>query len=98
MNTGNLGNILIIIIPAVCKEKGTPFGDADVCSTYAMAYASLSMAVCKPFNGGMYAFCEHIFCNFELSSLILIRSKNFLEKHMAKHVLSLKSMQVHFLQ
>ncbi|XP_017255483.1 protein PIN-LIKES 3 isoform X1 [Daucus carota subsp. sativus] len=42
---GNLGNILIIIIPAVCKESGTPFGAADVCSTYAMAYASLSMAI-----------------------------------------------------
>ncbi|KAK1388683.1 Auxin efflux carrier [Heracleum sosnowskyi] len=42
---GNLGNILIIIIPAVCKEKGAPFGAADVCNTYAMAYASLSMAI-----------------------------------------------------
>ncbi|KAL1810901.1 hypothetical protein ACET3Z_020966 [Daucus carota] len=41
----NLGNILIIIVPAVCKESGTPFGAADVCSTYAMAYASLSMAI-----------------------------------------------------
>ncbi|KAG5542698.1 hypothetical protein RHGRI_015725 [Rhododendron griersonianum] len=42
---GNLGNILIIIIPAVCKDKGSPFGDPDVCHRYGMAYASLSMAV-----------------------------------------------------
>lgn len=42
---GNLGNILMIILPAVCKEKGTPFGDPDICSTYALAYASLSMAL-----------------------------------------------------
>ncbi|KAL8088287.1 hypothetical protein AgCh_038170 [Apium graveolens] len=42
---GNLGNIVIIIIPAVCQKKGTPFGAADVCSTYAMSYASLSMAI-----------------------------------------------------
>ncbi|KAL1815865.1 hypothetical protein ACET3Z_018439 [Daucus carota] len=42
---GNLGNILIIIVPAVCKEKGSPFGDPSVCSTYGMAYASLSMAL-----------------------------------------------------
>ncbi|XP_074368974.1 protein PIN-LIKES 3-like [Apium graveolens] len=42
---GNLGNILIIIVPAVCKEKGSPFGDPSVCSTYGMAYASLSMAM-----------------------------------------------------
>lgn len=43
---GNLGNILLVIIPAICKEKGTPFGDADLCSSYGLAYASLSMAVC----------------------------------------------------
>ncbi|XP_042495647.1 protein PIN-LIKES 3-like [Macadamia integrifolia] len=42
---GNLGNMLIIIVPAVCNEKGSPFGDSDVCSTYGMAYASLSMAI-----------------------------------------------------
>ncbi|CDP07249.1 unnamed protein product [Coffea canephora] len=43
---GNLGNMLLIIIPAVCKEKGSPFGAPDVCHSYGMAYASLSMAVC----------------------------------------------------
>lgn len=42
---GNLGNLPLIIIPAVCKEKGSPFGAPDVCHTYGMAYASLSMAV-----------------------------------------------------
>lgn len=42
---GNLGNLLLIIIPAVCKERGSPFGDSDVCVTYGMAYASLSMAI-----------------------------------------------------
>ncbi|XAR61498.1 hypothetical protein NMG60_11015940 [Bertholletia excelsa] len=42
---GNLGNMLLIIIPAVCKEKGSPFGSPDVCHQYGMAYASLSMAV-----------------------------------------------------
>ncbi|KAH6821332.1 Auxin efflux carrier family protein [Perilla frutescens var. hirtella] len=42
---GNLGNLLLIIIPAVCKERGSPFGDTDVCVKYGMAYASLSMAI-----------------------------------------------------
>ncbi|KAK9284497.1 hypothetical protein L1049_023671 [Liquidambar formosana] len=42
---GNLGNLPLIIIPAVCREKGSPFGAPDVCHTYGMAYASLSMAV-----------------------------------------------------
>ncbi|KAH0974518.1 hypothetical protein GBA52_016417 [Prunus armeniaca] len=46
---GNLGFMLLIIVPAVCKEKGSPFGAPDVCHTFAVAYASLSMAI-----GAMY--------------------------------------------
>ncbi|KAJ1702551.1 hypothetical protein LUZ63_002330 [Rhynchospora breviuscula] len=42
---GNLGNLLLIIIPAICKEKGSPFGDHDRCRTYGLGYASLSMAL-----------------------------------------------------
>ncbi|KAG8377194.1 hypothetical protein BUALT_Bualt08G0002800 [Buddleja alternifolia] len=37
--------MLLIIIPAVCKEKGSSFGNPDVCHTYGMAYASLTMAI-----------------------------------------------------
>ncbi|KAF7829087.1 protein PIN-LIKES 3-like [Senna tora] len=44
-SAGNLGNLLIIVVPAICKEKGSPFGDSDVCYNYGMAYASLSMAI-----------------------------------------------------
>ncbi|KAL4577812.1 hypothetical protein LXL04_013926 [Taraxacum kok-saghyz] len=44
-SAGNLGNLPLIIVPAVCKEKGSPFGDPDICHDYAMAYASLSMAM-----------------------------------------------------
>ncbi|KAJ8431140.1 hypothetical protein Cgig2_010073 [Carnegiea gigantea] len=42
---GNMGNMLLIIIPTICMEKGTPFGDPDECHTNGMAYASLSMAI-----------------------------------------------------
>ncbi|GFQ00260.1 cyclin-dependent kinase b2-2 [Phtheirospermum japonicum] len=42
---GNLGNLLFIIIPAVCKEKASPFGDPNVCHENGMGYASLSMAI-----------------------------------------------------
>ncbi|KAJ6946577.1 protein PINS [Populus alba x Populus x berolinensis] len=35
---GNLGNILLVIVPAVCKEKGSPFGVSDVCTGNGMAY------------------------------------------------------------
>lgn len=42
---GNLGNLLLIIIPAVCEESNSPFGDATTCSTNGQAYVSLSMAI-----------------------------------------------------
>ncbi|KAG0488651.1 hypothetical protein HPP92_007232 [Vanilla planifolia] len=42
---GNLGSFLLIIIPATCKENGSPFGDPDVCHKYGLAYASLSLAI-----------------------------------------------------
>ncbi|KAK1586784.1 hypothetical protein Q3G72_006121 [Acer saccharum] len=42
---GNLGNMPMIIIPAVCKERDHPFGNADVCYNQGIAYSSLSMAM-----------------------------------------------------
>ncbi|OMO86957.1 Auxin efflux carrier [Corchorus capsularis] len=44
-SAGNLGNLPLIIVPAVCKESNSPFGDSSTCSANANAYASLSMAV-----------------------------------------------------
>ncbi|KAL4371667.1 hypothetical protein AHAS_Ahas06G0188700 [Arachis hypogaea] len=38
---GNLGNLPIIIIPAICKDKGSPFGDLD---------ESLATRVIKHYN------------------------------------------------
>ncbi|KAJ8772514.1 hypothetical protein K2173_027691 [Erythroxylum novogranatense] len=46
---GNLGNMFLIMIPAVCKEKGSPFGSPDICQSYGLGYISLSMAI-----GAMY--------------------------------------------
>lgn len=37
----------MIIVPAICKEKDSPFGEPDLCYQYGMTYAVLSMAVCK---------------------------------------------------
>ncbi|CAL1379778.1 unnamed protein product [Linum trigynum] len=42
---GNLGNMPLIIIPAVCKERGSPFGDVNACYEHGLAYGSLSMAI-----------------------------------------------------
>ncbi|EOY18972.1 Auxin efflux carrier family protein isoform 5 [Theobroma cacao] len=44
-SAGNLGNLLLILVPAVCEQSNSPFGDSSTCSTNAVAYASLSMAV-----------------------------------------------------
>ncbi|KAF6174202.1 hypothetical protein GIB67_033734 [Kingdonia uniflora] len=44
-SAGNLGNLLIIIVPAICEESNSPFGDSTTCSSYGLAYASLSMAM-----------------------------------------------------
>ncbi|KAH7849839.1 hypothetical protein Vadar_023714 [Vaccinium darrowii] len=44
-SAGNLGNLLLIIIPAVCDESNSPFGDSSTCTTNGYAYASLSMAI-----------------------------------------------------
>ncbi|KAG5245412.1 auxin efflux carrier family protein [Salix suchowensis] len=46
---GNLGNLLLIIIPAICTEDGSPFGDSSICSSVGLSYASFSMAL-----GGFY--------------------------------------------
>ncbi|KAK4493374.1 hypothetical protein RD792_017724, partial [Penstemon davidsonii] len=43
--SGNLGNILLIIVPAICQEDGNPFGDKNVCSTVGLSYVSFSMAL-----------------------------------------------------
>lgn len=42
---GNLGNLLLIIIPAVCEESNSPFGDNLTCSANGQGLVSLSMAI-----------------------------------------------------
>ncbi|OMO55675.1 Auxin efflux carrier, partial [Corchorus capsularis] len=48
-SSGNLGNLLLIVVPAICNEDGSPFGNRNVCSTVGLSYASFSMAL-----GGFY--------------------------------------------
>ncbi|KMT09334.1 hypothetical protein BVRB_6g134290 [Beta vulgaris subsp. vulgaris] len=42
---GNLGNLLLIVIPAICNEPKNPFGEYSVCMADGAAYVSVSMAV-----------------------------------------------------
>lgn len=44
-SAGNMGNLLLIILPELCDESSSPFGDSSSCSTNAEAYASLSLAL-----------------------------------------------------
>ncbi|KAK1410536.1 hypothetical protein QVD17_37073 [Tagetes erecta] len=44
-STGNLGNILLIIVPAICTQSGSPFGEHSVCKSKGLSYSSFSMAL-----------------------------------------------------
>ncbi|XP_019185490.1 PREDICTED: protein PIN-LIKES 7-like [Ipomoea nil] len=46
---GNLGNLPLIIVPAICGEDASPFGDRATCSSRGLSYVSFSMAL-----GGFY--------------------------------------------
>ncbi|PKU67337.1 hypothetical protein MA16_Dca016395 [Dendrobium catenatum] len=43
--TGNLGVMLLIIVPATCNEVGSLFGNPALCNSRALAYASFCMGV-----------------------------------------------------
>ncbi|CAA2966933.1 uncharacterized transporter -like isoform X1 [Olea europaea subsp. europaea] len=44
-SAGNLGNLLLILVPAICKEDRNPFGDPNVCASVGFSYVSLSMSL-----------------------------------------------------
>ncbi|XP_057251611.1 protein PIN-LIKES 7 isoform X2 [Beta vulgaris subsp. vulgaris] len=49
-SAANLGNLVLIVVPAICHEDGSPFGDDHAaCSSIGLSYASFSMAL-----GGFY--------------------------------------------
>nr|AAM60930.1 unknown [Arabidopsis thaliana] len=48
-SAGNMGNLPIILVPAICDEDKSPFGNRSVCRTVGLSYASFSMAL-----GGFY--------------------------------------------
>lgn len=45
--TGNLGSLMIIVVPAVCNEDRSPFGDPVICRNRGLSYAAFSMAVSR---------------------------------------------------
>lgn len=77
---GNLGNMPLIIIPAVCKEKGSPFGSPDTCQTYGLAYVSLSMAV-----GAIYLW-SYVYNIVRASSTGISRESRTIDEPFSKSV------------
>ncbi|KAF1861951.1 hypothetical protein Lal_00026446 [Lupinus albus] len=62
-SAGNMGNLPIVIVPAICDEKGGPFGRSDVCHNSALSYASFSMAL-----GGIFIW-THTYQTMKSKSL-----------------------------
>ncbi|GMI68971.1 PIN-LIKES 7 [Hibiscus trionum] len=50
-SSGNMGNLLLIVVPAICNEDGSPFGNRSVCNSAGLSYASFSLAI-----GGFYVW------------------------------------------
>ncbi|WCJ32842.1 Auxin efflux carrier family protein [Euphorbia peplus] len=50
-STGNLGGLPLIIVPMMCNQTASPFGDHQACKTIALSYASFSMAL-----GSLYSW------------------------------------------
>jgi hypothetical protein len=47
--TGNIGNIPLVIIGAICRDDGNPFGlDPETCNSDGVAYISFGQWVCLP--------------------------------------------------
>ncbi|XP_024975552.1 protein PIN-LIKES 7-like [Cynara cardunculus var. scolymus] len=44
-STGNFANLLLIMVPAICTDDGSPFGDHSICKAKGLSYASFSMAL-----------------------------------------------------
>lgn len=44
-SAGNLGNLMLIIIPALCNDEGSPFSSQGTCRVHGTSYVSLSMAL-----------------------------------------------------
>jgi hypothetical protein len=45
LNTGNIGNVPLVLIAALCRDKSNPFGDSEKCSKDGTAYISFGQWV-----------------------------------------------------
>lgn len=59
---GNIGNIPLVLIAAVCQDENNPFGDSNSCSEQGVAYISFGQWVGAVL---VYTFVFHMFSPFE---------------------------------
>ena len=45
---GNIGNVPLVLIAALCRDDSNPFGDSEKCSTDGIAYISFGQWVGFP--------------------------------------------------
>ncbi|GLT92860.1 hypothetical protein SLE2022_106730 [Rubroshorea leprosula] len=65
MCTRNMGILLLIILPELCEESSSPFGDSSTCSTNAEAYASLSLALLAIYGWSYVYIMMRVYANSE---------------------------------
>ncbi|KAF8405574.1 hypothetical protein HHK36_010481 [Tetracentron sinense] len=73
-SAGNLGNLLLIIVPAICNEDDSPFGDQSICGSIGLSYASFSMAL-----GGFFiwSYTYHLVRSSAMAYKALQEAKEF---------------------
>ncbi|XVE90819.1 hypothetical protein DITRI_Ditri20bG0106800 [Diplodiscus trichospermus] len=68
-SAANLGNMLLILLPAICEESSSPFGDSSTCSAYGEAYASLSLAIQAIYVWSILYFIMRTSANCEVEEI-----------------------------
>ena len=59
---------MIILVPAICDEEGSPFGNRSVCRSIGLSYASFSMAV----KSNLQTFYHHLLCSQSFVIIIIV--------------------------
>lgn len=58
-NAGNIGNVPLVLIAALCRDKENPFGDYEKCSRDGNAYISFGQWVCNTLELMFWIFAIH---------------------------------------
>lgn len=69
-SAGNWGTIPLMIVPAICNEEDSPFGDASTCNSLGLSYVSLSMAL------GNFYIWTHSYSVMKRSAQLYKKSHN----------------------